>query len=169
MIFQTLRLQTRPLLESDFEGFFELHGNPKVMRYTTQPSQSEAEARADLKRIMQKTQMEPNYNVWALEDRANGAFVGNCAVMVEEVEGKMWGEVGYRILERKWGNGYGKETGRGLVTHMRDEMGLDGARGYTAKVNVGSKRILEGLGMVQFKEVWDEKFGWWEVEYRLLF
>ena len=168
MIFQTERLHARPLQESDFEDFHELQGNPNVMRYTSMPPQSPEEARADLKRVMEKTAVEAGYNVWAFVGQADDVFVGNGAVMVEELEGKRWGEIGYRILEREWRKGYGMEIGRGLVAHALEGMGLDGVRAYTAKGNEGSKRILERLGMVCVKEVWQEKFKWWELEYRLL-
>lgn len=168
MVFETERLSIRPLGPADITGFFELQGNPKVMRYTTGQAQTLAEAEEDLKRVIEKTaDAKDGFHVWGLFQKEDGAMVGTCAVILAEEEGKKVGEIGYRLLERMWGKGYGKEIGRGLVKYGLEGMGLEGLLAYTAKENAGSLRILESLGMTFAGEHFEEKYGWWEMKFLL--
>lgn len=161
-LFQTKRLDVRPLWEADFPDFFALQGDPEVMRYTTGQAQNAQEARADLARVMARTaDPEDGFQVWAVTHRLEGSLVGTAALVL----GSEGGEIGYRLMRKTWGRGYGLELAAGLFAYARDTAGLDRIFAHCATDNAASIRILESLRMDRVAQVFKPEFGWQEAEY----
>ena len=156
MIFQTPRLRIRRLQWNDLEAFHELQSNEKVMRYTTGRPFSREENEADLKNVLAKYEVPGNtFWVWAMERKLDHHFVGTCAIV--ETETKEF-EIGYRVLERFWGNGYGLEVTNGLIIHGFNEMDLPELVAYVDKKNQPSVIILEKSPFSFVKELYNENY-----------
>lgn len=151
-IFETERLLVRPLRPDDFPAFYDLQRNPNVLRYTGNPVQSEAENKARFDEIIGFYSKPGNrFWVWAVERKSDGIFLGTCALVNEG------NELGYRLREEFWGNGYGQEVANGLVDHALDIMGLTTIFAEADKDNIASVKIL-GRTKLQFeKEYFHEK------------
>jgi ribosomal-protein-alanine N-acetyltransferase len=157
MIFETNRLLVEYLRKEDLPEFYEMQGNPNVMRYTGSPTQKLEEARLDLDRVIGYYKRENNgFWVWAVRQKLDNSFLGTCAIIVDENNS---GEIGYRLLEHYWGNGYGLEITQGLVQHGFNKMQLDELVAYVNVENVPSVRILEKSDFEFVKEYFNEEEG----------
>lgn len=68
-------------------------------------------------------------------------------------------ELGYRIARRHWRQGYATEASRTLLRHAFDTVGQTRVIAQTMNVNVGSRRVMERVGMRYvrtFHGTWDE-------------
>jgi [ribosomal protein S5]-alanine N-acetyltransferase len=154
MLFETKRLAVRQLQEADFEPFHEMQSNPRVMRYTTGRPMGEDENRQDLARLRQRY-ADPNddFRVWAVIRKADGAFAGTCALILNE-QGER--EIGYRFLQRYWGQGYGLEITEGLIDYAFGPAGLKRLVAYVYSDNTPSVAILERSRFRLVKEFFNE-------------
>jgi len=77
------------------------------MQYASGKAQSLEENKADLKKVIDHYSEENNgFWVWAIEGKSSGELIGTAAIIVDK---KNEGEVGYRLLEKHWGNRYATE------------------------------------------------------------
>lgn len=105
--YETARTYVRPLETTDIEGFAELEANPNVVKYTGYPTASREEAEKDLAHIIENYAIDnPDKLIWAVIRKSDDAFLGTIALV--PFKDGVW-EIGYRYLERHWGNGYAKE------------------------------------------------------------
>lgn len=125
------------------------------MHYTSGQPMSPEETRAELKDLMQKYAAPGNtFWVWAVEERRSTAFVGTCALVLNEEREY---EIGFRIRETFWGQGIGKEIAGPLLQHGFHKMGMDKIYGYVDKENVASMKILERF-MTFEKEYYNDRY-----------
>ena len=98
---------------ADLSPFHKMQGNKMVMQYTGTAPMSLSENRLDLKNVIQGYHQSNNSLwVWAIIDVSDLAFVGTCALVKESNEQY---EIGVRLLEEKWGRGYGREIVKNLL------------------------------------------------------
>jgi [ribosomal protein S5]-alanine N-acetyltransferase len=147
-VFETTRLHVRNLVESDFDTFHEMQADDEVMRYTTGRGLDEAENRRQLKMCIDCYSREGNdFWVWAIIRKLDGQFVGTCAVVPNERRP----EIGYRLLRRFFGMGYGQEICNGLVEYCIHEQRLAEIIAYADVRNLASTKILD-RSRLQFVE-----------------
>ncbi len=153
-IFKTTRLFVQPLCTDDFPALFEMQGNPNVMRYAG-AAQDEATCKRELEKVIEFYSQPGNtFWVWAVLEKATEQFVGTCAIINNEDEDN---EIGYRLLERQWGKGYGKEIANGLIDYCLEVLNMESLVAYVSKENIGSVRILNQSKLPFRKEFYDEK------------
>jgi RimJ/RimL family protein N-acetyltransferase len=84
------------------------------------------------------------YGMWAVVERASGAFVGR--VGLHYPEGWPAREVGWVLARPFWGRGYALEAGRAALTSAFDELGWPHVSSFIAPENLRSIRLAERLG-----------------------
>lgn len=155
-IFQTIHLQIRSLHLNDYPAFHEMQGNLNVMRYTTGRAQTEEEDLISLKDCISKYDLPDNkFWIWAIERKVDQAFVGTVALILNE-EGE--DEIGFRFLEKYWGNGYGQEAADALFKYAFKVQTIETLVAYVFVDNVGSVKILERAGFKLIKEWFNEEY-----------
>ena len=169
MIFETNRLTIRQLQPTDFPAFFEMQGNPKTHRYTGSSVDDEVSARASLERCIRcYTEPGNNFWVWAVERKSDKEMVGTAAIV--------WGisgptgegpEIGYRFLEKYWGNGHAGEVCNPLIDYALGVMQLPWVFGQADVENVASVKVLERSKLVFLKEYFNKKENSTDRVYRL--
>jgi len=147
-ILETPRLCLRPINEKDVDNIYELGKNPNVMRYIRNgKTLTRAEAEGDLQRRLRENARlaDKKIGYWAIEWRPEQAFVGWLAIknldQTEEIE------IGYRILEKYWGQGVTTEASRRALQYVFEELQLDRIVAVALPENTGSWRVMEKLGM----------------------
>ena len=164
MIFKTNRLIIRPLKITDLPGFYDMQGNPKVMKYVFGKNQTEEEAREDLERCINLYKKEGNdFWIWAIELQSSGEFVGTAALIKSD---KGEDEIGYRFCEKHWGNGFGTETMSGMIDYCFNQLKFKELYAVAEKENIGSVKILE-RSMIFQREFYNEEEKCTDREYRL--
>lgn len=158
-VFETPRLSVRPLRRDDFPAFFEMQGNPKTHQYTGSPVEDETTCRAKLEKLIEGYSDPQNqYWVWGIERKSDGAFVGTCAVVWSECQVTGEGhEIGYRFLEKYWGNGYASEICDPLINHALSTMKVPWLFGRVDILNVPSRKVLDRSQLTFVEEYFDEK------------
>lgn len=155
MIFETPRILVRALRTSDLNDFNDLQSNPRVMQFTSGEAMSLEENRAELQKlILAYSQQDNTFWVWAMEHKAEASLIGTCALILNEADEY---EIGFRIREKYWGRGLGKEVAAPLLQHGFQAMGLEKIYGYVDKENVASMKILERF-MTFEKEYFNEHY-----------
>jgi RimJ/RimL family protein N-acetyltransferase len=93
----------------------------------------------------ERNQAEHGFGLWVVETH-DGAFVGDCGLTVQDVEGTPHVEVGYHLLPATRGQGYATEAARSV----RDSAAAHGVDHLVALVrpdNAPSQRVAQRLGM----------------------
>ena len=138
-LFQTERLFVRYFTKNDLDAFFDMVGNPKVMRYVKKPLSYEASIE-ELNRFIRYYEEDIFFNIWAAVEKESDQLVGLCGVYLND---KSEHEIAYRLRESFWGNGYGGEIAEGLLQFCFEDMNLKKLTAYVIEGNIGSIKILE--------------------------
>jgi RimJ/RimL family protein N-acetyltransferase len=95
----------------------------------------------------QVMERELGHAMWAVEDKATGAFVGQCGLRpVDEGAGPEI-DLAYHFIRASWGKGYGTEAAVAVLAHGLGPVGLDCIMADVVPQNVGSWRVMEKAGM----------------------
>lgn len=157
-IFETERLTVRKLILDDLEPFHEMQGNENVMRFVRGKPMTYQEDKAELEKLVNSYDKSDNdFWIFAIERKHDTTFVGTIAMVKSDTHGETTDEdalvlniknteceIGYRLLEKYWGNGYAKEIARGLVNYAQ-KIGFKRLIACVAYDNPASVKILEHL------------------------
>lgn len=108
---KTDRIEFRMLTSEDFDAWLPLFYEPDVARYLHMPPNKSALEYCSLwfDKAMNRYEKDlGGLNV--LVNRSSGLMVGQCGILVQEIEGAERLEVGYSILPEYWGKGYASEA-----------------------------------------------------------
>ena len=144
---RTERLMLRRWRDSDREPFAQLNADAEVMRFFPAPLTREQSdglaARADALFDLH------GYGLWALERRDTGEFIGftGLAPMLEGIPGSGGVEVGWRLAESAWGQGFATEAATAALRFGFETLGLAEVNSITAVINIRSRKVMERLGL----------------------
>ncbi|TCP24267.1 RimJ/RimL family protein N-acetyltransferase [Tenacibaculum skagerrakense] len=165
MIFETERLVIRKLLTSDLTSFFELESNPKVLQYATGEVKTLPECERELLELIEKYDVKDNdFWIYAIVRKSDKQFIGTLALVKDE-EGD--DEIGYRFIERFWGNKYASEVCEGLISYCK-KTGMKKLIGNVVNENLASEKILLRFGFKKVKEFISDDIGLLETKYQLI-
>lgn len=143
---ETARLVLRRWTDADREPFAAMNADAEVMRYFPAPM-SRAESDAFVDRIEAGFD-RLGFGLWALERRDDGAFLGftGLAVVRPDLPFAPATEVGWRLAQSAWGQGFATEAARAAL-RVGFESGHAEIVSFTADINAPSRRVMERLGM----------------------
>jgi RimJ/RimL family protein N-acetyltransferase len=151
----TARLALRPMTPDHTDLLVELHSDPEVMRHLT----GRASTPAEVVEVWLPQSTDPHHDAlgmgyWTAYEHE--AFVGWFGLTPH---GHGTAELGYRLRRAAWGRGLATEGARALVEHAFATLALERVLAETMAVNVGSRAVLDKIGMRHVRtEVreWDE-------------
>ena len=130
----------RNLQASAFHAFHEMQADHQVMQYTSGQTFNEKENLRQLEDCIARYSIAENdFWVWAVTAKSTGEFLGTCAI----VPNLDRSEIGYRLLRRFFGNGYGQEICDGLIDFAIARLKLDEIVALVDTRNVASVKILD--------------------------
>ena len=154
VLFETEHLIIRELLESDLEGFHDLHSNANVMRPIPAPTMDLNECAASIKSLIKSySELENKLFVYAIILKSNNDFAGTCAT-VKIRDGV--NEIGYRIREKYWRQGFGAEVNEHLINYLFEKTEVIGLVADVDSKNIASIKILDKF-LKRVNETYDEK------------
>jgi [ribosomal protein S5]-alanine N-acetyltransferase len=107
MILKSNRLYLRKLNMDDLNHLYKLQSNANVMRYITNRPKTLEETENELNKILQMDkEKNEDFEVMAVCKNETNRLIGTCAVIKNEADEF---EIGYRLVEEEWGNGYGSK------------------------------------------------------------
>lgn len=157
----TERLRFRPLTLDYFDAMCELLGDPEVMRHYPHPL-DRTETQAWIDRGLARYERD-GCSFYALELLATGEFLGQCGVLIQEVEGVHETEVGYLLLHKHWHKGYATEAARACRDFARSVRGAARVISLINPENIPSQNVARRLGASIEKRVlfWKEPADVW--------
>ena len=144
---RTTRLELRPLRQADIASLFEIHSDPKAMRYWDAPIwKGDERGRAMVARDLALT--TGDYLRLGIESAASGKLLGTCALWGINAQCRR-AEIGFILDSRAWGQGYMHEALSALLHYAFTELGLNRVEADSDPRNERSARLLERLGFSQ--------------------
>lgn len=158
----TARLLLRGFEPRDVEPYLAMMADPEVTRHLGDGRPlPRADAWRQLAMIVGHWALR-GYGLWAVEERATGAFLGRIGCY--EPEGWPALEVGYALARPAWGRGYAREGAAAALAHARDVLGRAEVVSIIRPANAASARVARALGAAPAETI--EFFGGASVVYR---
>jgi RimJ/RimL family protein N-acetyltransferase len=163
-VIETERLILRGWRDSDVEPFIRHTNTPAVMRWLG-GVRAEDQVRQMLTGKFNEWLEHRGFTFWAVERREDRALLGFCGIKIADdagtrVEGLH--EVGWRLREDVWGQGYAKEAATASLDFAFGTAGAQQVVALTVAGNGPSWGLMERLGMTRRPELDYEGPDWAE-------
>lgn len=163
LILNTERLILRPFEKSDAESFFEMDKNPEVHRYLwNKPVLEIEEVFAGIKMIRQQY-IDNNIGRFAVILKETNEFIGWAGLKynTKTVNNKNYFyDIGYRLNENFWGNGYASEASFAWLDYGFKVMKIEKMTAAAQTANIASNRILQKIGMKVTEQYLEDNVSW---------
>ena len=149
MRLQTERLIIREYTEADFEALYEILSDAETMRYYPKPYD-----RAGTRRWLDwclDCYNRYGFGLWALERREDGAFIGDCGISMQSIDGEFLPEIGYHINKKYWRQGYAREATRAVKDWFFENTDFSSVYSYMNQENLPSWATAASNGMRRIK------------------
>jgi RimJ/RimL family protein N-acetyltransferase len=150
-ILETDRLRLRKITMADLEDIHAIWGDPEAMRLFPRTLDREG-VREWIERNLTRY-AETGHGIWAVIRNEDGQFVGDCGLVIQDINGAPELEVGYHFLPRFWGRGYASEAARGCMDYARETLGRPRVISMIRPENLASRRVAERNGLRIEREV----------------
>ncbi len=150
-VIETQRLILRGWREEDVEPFLRHTNTPAVMRWLG-GVRDEGQVREMLVGKFNEWLEQRGFTFWAVERRADGELLGFCGLKIADDQGKPvegLHEVGWRLREDAWGQGYAKEAAIASLDFAFGSAGAEQVVALTVTGNEPSWGLMERLGMTR--------------------
>lgn len=146
------RLKTRFLTTDDALAWTKFFEDKDAAAFIPDFGLTSSKARAEywMKRQLARY-AEQRYGLQALIDIETNEFIGQCGLLLQEVDGEKYIEVGYHIFKKYWGKGYAPEAAR-LFIDYAFQKGITSVISIIDIHNVKSQRVAEKNKLSQMKQ-----------------
>jgi RimJ/RimL family protein N-acetyltransferase len=144
---ETPRLITRFLTKEDVGIWEDYCSDPVATRYTALPGKTPAEMAQAWIAFAMKRYAENRLGLQALISKETGEFIGQCGLLVQEVNGKREIEIGYHLLRKHWGKGYALEAAQMFRDYGFEHNFADSLISIIHPENVASQKVAMRNGM----------------------
>ena len=151
---ETERLLLRNWREEDFDPFVRATNTLGVMRWLGGVREPQV-LRDRLAAHLIAWQEERGFTLWVLERKSDKELIGFCGIKIADDAGtRIEGlhEVGWRLREDVWGQGYAKEAAIASLDFAFDQAGAEQVVALTVAGNEPSWGLMERLGMTRRPE-----------------
>lgn len=141
---ETERLLLRAFRDGDLDAYAAMCADPEVMRYIGARSVlSRDDAWRQMAMFAGHWQLR-GFGLWAVEERATGAFVGRVGLYCPE--GWPDRELAWTLARPHWGKGYALEAARAALAYAFETLGWPRVISLVDPDNKRSIRLAERLG-----------------------
>lgn len=145
MVLETKRLTLREMTLKDVEDLLEVLCDPEVMQFCLQPFDRQM-TQTWIERNMQRY-AQYGFGLWAVILKVNGKLIGDCGLVVQEVDGVEEVEVGYHIRRDFWGQGLATEAAQACRDYGFNHLGCEKLISLINPANIASRRVAQKVGM----------------------
>jgi RimJ/RimL family protein N-acetyltransferase len=150
-ILQTPRLLLREFTPQDADALAQVLSDPETMRYY--PALYDRTGVEQWIQLNRQRYQEDGVSLWAMEFTKNSELIGDCGIVLQQVEGERLYEIGYHLRRDFWGQGLATEAAIACrdwaFTHLKTERLISLIR----PENLLSRRVAERSGMTVWKEI----------------
>jgi RimJ/RimL family protein N-acetyltransferase len=148
VVLRTNNLSLSRCTLSDRTDFIDLERDPEVMHFLNGGAVDHETTDPRNVTFLMPRGTEPD--VWTARRADGGAFVGWFCL---SSEGNGVGEIGYRLRRDAWGKGFASEGALSLVNWGFQTAGFEKIVACTMAMNIGSRRVMEKIGMKYVRTV----------------
>lgn len=145
IIFQTSRLILRQFTEDDAPLILQLNSDPEVVKYVHEPLLKTEEDAGKIIRDIILPQYKNQFGRWAIHVKDNMEFIGWCGLKYRAEQDEI--DLGYRIMQKAWGNGYATEAAKHTLDYGFNTLQLKFIMARAHVQNTASIKVLEKIGM----------------------
>jgi len=152
---ETERLLFRKLEEADFDSWLRFCNDPSSLQYTLPAEHPEPEAQCRI--WMDKVFYRYAHGLGgmnALVEKQTGAFVGQCGLLVQTVDGKEELEIGYSLMPEYRGKGFATEAARQCRDFAFGNKLTQSLISIIHVDNAASAKVAKNVGMTWEKETY---------------
>ncbi len=147
----TERLVLRLVREEDLPELEEIFTDPVAMQHMPKTYTPKEVQDLWLGGILRRYR-EDGHSFMAVERRSDGAFLGICGLLRQEVDGELLIEIGYHFQRRHWGHGYATEAATALRDYAFDSLSLPCVVSLIVPDNAPSIAVARRNGMSLWKQ-----------------
>ncbi len=142
------RIRLRGFREADFEDFYAVHADPRVMRYWSFPAWTErSQGRARFADAMAGRDADEKL-CWAIADTNDNRLIGGVTVFsIDRPQGRA--EIGYALRSDHWGRGLAREALQLALAHAFGPLGLRRIEADIDPRNTASCALAERVGFLR--------------------
>ncbi len=150
----TERLYTRFLTLDDIEPWTSFFEDPECIQYFPWIGNDSAKERSKqwIERQFARHK-EKRYGLQALIRKDTNEFIGQCGLLMQDVNGTFELEVGYHIFKKHWGNGYAPEAAKLFFDYGFKNEQAESIISIIHIDNLKSQRVAEKNGLVREKQI----------------
>ena len=143
----TARMTLTDITEADFTATYATDRDPMVARYVGDglPESRSFEEYRDYFSARLSLWMNERFRMWVMRLHGDAALLG--WVMLRPVNDTSHVEVGYRLPQSSWGQGYATEATRAVLDYGFNAIGLDEITAVTHADNGASQHVLTKAGL----------------------
>jgi RimJ/RimL family protein N-acetyltransferase len=141
------RLRLRQWQDSDLAPFAALNADARVMHYMPRCLES---AESDMLAGRYRARIaERGWDLWALERRDDGRFIGALGLTVATFPAPFTPcvEIAWRLAREQWGQGLATEAAAAVLRFGFETLALTEVLAFTVPENLRSRALMERLGM----------------------
>jgi len=150
-VLQTTRLLLREFTPRDADALALVLSDPQTMRYYPAPYD-----RASIEQWIERNRQryrDDGVGLWAMELTKTQQIIGDCGIILQEVEGERLYEIGYHLRRDFWGQGLATEAAIACRDWAFAHLKADRLISLIRPENLPSCRVAERTGMTVWKEV----------------
>jgi [ribosomal protein S5]-alanine N-acetyltransferase len=141
-------VRVRGIDVDDFDAFYALHSDPRVMRYWSFPAWTAPEQARDYFAAACNGRDAARMLCWAIAEREGDRLVG--AVTLYEIDrAQERAAVGYALAPSWWGRGFAREALSCVLAHAFDALRIRRVEADIDPRNEASCRLVERLGFTR--------------------
>ncbi|MGG1168496.1 GNAT family N-acetyltransferase [Bacillus mycoides] len=134
---------------TDFNLYFQLVSNEKVMAQITERTIPLGEAQNDYKKLLKRNKKHRLFGSYKVYDSITNEFIGLGHITVNEADFKE-AELGYMILPEHWGKRYGSCIAKELI-NIAKQTDVSLLKAIIDPSNIPSRKILLNVGFTSEK------------------
>ncbi|MEM9820008.1 MAG: GNAT family N-acetyltransferase [Bacteroidota bacterium] len=143
-ILETHRLLLCPLREQDIDWYCQMDSSPQVMRYVGRKGKVKTRRQVE-DWIQRRLPQKDGLGTWSVFLKKDRTFIG-CLLLIQ-LENSPFIEIGYRLIEKYWGQGFATEGGIKVLEHAFLDLRLKEVVAVAIPENRASRRVMEKLGL----------------------
>jgi ribosomal-protein-alanine N-acetyltransferase len=150
-ILETPRLTLREFCAEDVDALSLILSDPETMRFYVKPFDRQGTEEWIARNRQRYT--KDGHGLWAMILKASGELIGDCGLVVQEIDGASEIEIAYHVRRDHWRQGLATEAARACRDYGFAHLPVDRLVSIIRPENLASRRVAEKNGMVIWKEV----------------
>jgi [ribosomal protein S5]-alanine N-acetyltransferase len=156
---ESKRLRTRMLTIDDVDLWTKFFEDKESMEFMPNIDLALPKDRAKFWIEKQLSRYSENrYGLQALITKDTNEFIGQCGLLLQEIDGEKRVEVGYHIFKKHWGQGYAPEAAKLFIDYGFKNDQADSIISIIHINNIKSQKVALKNGLKRMKQTrWSDK------------